>query len=291
MKYEDREGDLIILSSQNDFDDLLIGEPDTVNVHIFESTLPDLNIRGSSRLGASTISNIFPVNVGQSQANTTAGVSSLFPGAPGGSTTPNPSTLSVSTSNLRQLNTASSFSGRHVTSASSNNHMMRMTPTARSQQVDRFPQIDGHINSALAEVGIRWKRGEVLGQGAFGIVYLGLNIDTGELMAVKQMAMDEVATKTLSSLENEIYFLRSLRHPNIVRYIDTEITSTALSIFLEYVPGGSLKSLVDKFGALEESVAKSYTRQLLLGLEYLHRNGKYYYLVILFVYSVCVNSC
>jgi serine/threonine protein kinase len=39
------------------------------------------------------------------------------------------------------------------------------------------------------------------------------------------------------------------------------------------VPGGSLKALIEKFGALEESVAKSYTRQLLLGLEYLHRNG------------------
>ena len=42
---------------------------------------------------------------------------------------------------------------------------------------------------------------------------------------------------------------------------------------MEYVPGGSLKNLIDKFGRLEESVTRSYTRQLLLGLEYLHRNG------------------
>jgi serine/threonine protein kinase len=47
----------------------------------------------------------------------------------------------------------------------------------------------------------------------------------------------------------------------------------ALSIFLEYIPGGSIKALINKFGALEESVAQSYTRQLLLGLEYLHRHG------------------
>ena len=30
---------------------------------------------------------------------------------------------------------------------------------------------------------IRWRRGELLGSGAYGNVYLGLNLDTGELMA------------------------------------------------------------------------------------------------------------
>ena len=51
------------------------------------------------------------------------------------------------------------------------------------------------------------------------------------------------------------------------------MSNRILSIFLEYVPGGSLKALIDKFGRLEEPVAKTYTRQLLLGLEYLHTNG------------------
>jgi mitogen-activated protein kinase kinase kinase len=104
-------------------------------------------------------------------------------------------------------------------------------------------------------------------------VYLGLNTESGELMAVKQMSLDEVSTKELSSLENEIQLLRNHRHQNIVRYIGTEVTPVSLSIFLEYVPGGSLKNLIEKFGSLEENVVRSYTRQLLLGLEYLHRNG------------------
>lgn len=30
---------------------------------------------------------------------------------------------------------------------------------------------------------VRWKRGEMLGQGAFGVVYLGLNVETGQLTA------------------------------------------------------------------------------------------------------------
>jgi hypothetical protein len=36
---------------------------------------------------------------------------------------------------------------------------------------------------------LRWKRGERLGRGAYGTVYLGLNCDTGELMAVKQVPL------------------------------------------------------------------------------------------------------
>ena len=40
--------------------------------------------------------------------------------------------------------------------------------------------------------------------------------------------------------------------------------------FLEFVPGGSIRSLIDKFGALQEPLVRVYARQLLLGLEYLH---------------------
>lgn len=40
----------------------------------------------------------------------------------------------------------------------------------------------------LAESGpVNWTRGELIGAGAFGRVYLGLNNDTGQLMAVKQV--------------------------------------------------------------------------------------------------------
>eukprot|EP01041_Mallomonas_annulata_P007674 gene7674-15707_t len=156
-------------------------------------------------------------------------------------------------------------------STNRSNHNNSFHPNQRGE---RFPQIeqnsyqtDGNNRS------IRWKQGEILGQGAFGVVYLGLNIDSGELMAVKKMSLEEVSNRELNALENEINLLRSLKHPNIVRYIGTEITPESLSIFLEYVPGGSLKTLIDKFGHLEDAVVKSYTRQILLGLEYLHRNG------------------
>ncbi|KAJ1460277.1 kinase-like domain-containing protein, partial [Pelagophyceae sp. CCMP2097] len=120
---------------------------------------------------------------------------------------------------------------------------------------------------------IRWQRGEMIGQGAFGRVYLALHLDTGELMAVKHLDTHAVSSRERAALENEVSMMRGLHHPNIVRYIGFDSTDTALAIFLEYVSGGSLRSLLDRFGKLEEALVCLYTRQILLGLEYLHGNG------------------
>ena len=66
--------------------------------------------------------------------------------------------------------------------------------------------------------------------------------------------------------------MRGLNHENIVQYKGTSFEENHLNIFLEYVPGGSISSLLAKFGGFSESVIKVYTRQILSGLEYLHRH-------------------
>jgi hypothetical protein len=53
----------------------------------------------------------------------------------------------------------------------------------------------------------------------------------------------------------------------------TERSSGSLNIFLEYVPGGSIASLLAKFGSFRETVVRVYTRQILSGLAYLHGHG------------------
>ncbi|KAJ1484947.1 hypothetical protein T484DRAFT_1795273, partial [Baffinella frigidus] len=61
-----------------------------------------------------------------------------------------------------------------------------------------------------------------------------------------------------------------LSHPNIVRYLGTECDTNEgvagggrarLNIFLEYVSGGSIQSLIASYGALDEPVVKRYTHQ------------------------------
>ncbi|XP_058208495.1 mitogen-activated protein kinase kinase kinase NPK1-like isoform X2 [Rhododendron vialii] len=126
---------------------------------------------------------------------------------------------------------------------------------------------------------VRWRKGELIGCGAFGRVYMGMNLDSGELLAIKQVsiaansASKEKTQAHIRELEEEVNLLKNLSHPNIVRYLGTAREEESLNILLEFVPGGSISSLLGKFGSFPESVIRMYTKQLLLGLEYLHRNG------------------
>ncbi|GMH44844.1 hypothetical protein BSKO_12796 [Bryopsis sp. KO-2023] len=128
---------------------------------------------------------------------------------------------------------------------------------------------------------LQWKRGELIGAGAYGRVYLGLNENTGRLMAVKQVPMpnDESSKASkakvaehVQGLEAEVGVLKEFKHPNIVRYLGTELDGDNLNIFLEYVAGGSVASLLSKFGTFQENLIRVFTRQILTGLEFLHQN-------------------
>eukprot|EP01065_Artemidia_motanka_P051307 TRINITY_DN9020_c0_g1_i1.p1 TRINITY_DN9020_c0_g1~~TRINITY_DN9020_c0_g1_i1.p1 ORF type:complete len:1515 (+),score=278.16 TRINITY_DN9020_c0_g1_i1:607-4545(+) len=122
----------------------------------------------------------------------------------------------------------------------------------------------------------RWRKGAVLGTGAFGTVHIALDEDTGEMMAVKNVtlcAADKRLNQQLSQLRSEIDMMKKLSHENIVQYRGTERgTGNSLNIFMEYVAGGSLLRLIEQFGALTEQVAGTYTVQILEGLKYLHEN-------------------
>ncbi|XP_071697618.1 mitogen-activated protein kinase kinase kinase ANP1-like isoform X2 [Rutidosis leptorrhynchoides] len=126
---------------------------------------------------------------------------------------------------------------------------------------------------------IRWRKGELIGCGAFGQVYMGMNLDSGELLAVKQVSIaansgsKEKTQIHIRELEEEVKLLKNLSHQNIVRYLGTVREDSTLNILLEFVPGGSISSLLGKFGPFPETVIRMYTKQLLLGLDYLHGNG------------------
>ncbi|CAG8492937.1 10194_t:CDS:10 [Racocetra fulgida] len=113
--------------------------------------------------------------------------------------------------------------------------------------------------------------------GSFGSVYLGLNSATGELMAVKQVelptgnsANEERKKSMVDALQREIALLKELQHENIVQYLGCQRDDETLNIFLEYVPGGSVTTILNNYGALEEPLVRSFVRQILQGLEYLH---------------------
>lgn len=120
---------------------------------------------------------------------------------------------------------------------------------------------------------IEWKIGEeVLGKGGNAEVFLGINLTNGKLIAVKRVPLpkDTSTLRQYQSLQEEIAMLAHAEHPNIVHYFGSSQSETHLNILLEFVPGGSLRHLLDNFGALGDGVIFSYLDQTLHGLDYLH---------------------
>ncbi|KAI7875813.1 Pkinase-domain-containing protein [Lichtheimia hyalospora FSU 10163] len=127
---------------------------------------------------------------------------------------------------------------------------------------------------------MQWVRGELIGRGSFGRVYHALNVAAGEWIAVKEV--DAPKTKSdmqntkmreaVDSLYREISLLKDFDHENIVQYLgyDFDEDEGHIYIFLEYVPGGSILSALKKNGPFDQVLVRFLTRQILLGLEYLH---------------------
>ena len=69
------------------------------------------------------------------------------------------------------------------------------------------------------------------------------------------------------------FLISGLQHPHIVRMYGAIQEAAHINVFVEWMAGGSIASLLDKHGVFTESVITRYLHQILLGLEYLHSNG------------------
>ncbi|ROT68157.1 putative serine/threonine-protein kinase PAK 3 isoform X6 [Penaeus vannamei] len=81
-----------------------------------------------------------------------------------------------------------------------------------------------------------------IGQGASGAVYTALDLQTGEMVAVKQMILEKQPRQEL--IINEILVMQKSRHLNIVNYLDSYLVSGELWVIMEYLAGGSLTDVV-----------------------------------------------
>ncbi|KAJ7004127.1 hypothetical protein NC653_009105 [Populus alba x Populus x berolinensis] len=121
----------------------------------------------------------------------------------------------------------------------------------------------------------KWVKGKVIGSGSQGTVHLAINKVTGGLFVAKS-ALSGVDSKYL---EHEANILESLDSPYMIRCMGKgwqkgSDGGAKLNVFIEYMAGGSLSDIAEKFGgALEEEVIRLYTKQILNGLKYLHENG------------------
>lgn len=77
---------------------------------------------------------------------------------------------------------------------------------------------------------------KILGQGAFGKVYLMRHLPTGREVCVKVVKHKEVPAACLQ----EVHIMQQLVHPNIIRYQESFQTGTLLFIIMQYADSGDL---------------------------------------------------
>jgi len=197
----------------------------------------------------------------------------------------NANDLSRHTSNVTQpqANAPSSIFRRKSTKMfGANIVQIRPKPGNRLSTLDPIPQEEvPREDTPKRQATFKIIRGQLIGKGTYGRVYLGMNATTGEFLAVKQVEVNqkvaqqdkERVKEMVAALDIEIDTMQHLEHPNIVQYLGCERKEFSISIYLEYISGGSVGSCLRKHGKFEESVVKSLTRQTLEGLAYLHAEG------------------
>ncbi|KAJ3161776.1 hypothetical protein HDU86_006547 [Geranomyces michiganensis] len=119
-----------------------------------------------------------------------------------------------------------------------------------------------------------YQLGSGIGKGQFGAVYQALNMDTGQVAAIKRIPLIDQKEKGIQDLMQEVELLKSLSHPNIVKYLGFLLEKSFLNIILEFMECGSLQSVMKKYNLLiPEKLAAVYSEDILRGLVYLHGKG------------------
>ncbi len=161
---------------------------------------------------------------------------------------------------------ASSSSSLTASTASS----ATVTTTSTSTSAAGAPQLSAMSSgTALSE---QYELLEKLGTGSFGTVYKGVHKATGQIVAIKQIDLED-SDDDIGEIQQEIAHLAQCDSEYVTRYYGSFVKGYKLWIIMEYLAGGSCLDLL-KAGPFAESHIAVVCRELLLGLEYLHAEGK-----------------
>ncbi|KAG5495203.1 hypothetical protein JKF63_02258 [Porcisia hertigi] len=120
--------------------------------------------------------------------------------------------------------------------------------------------------------GNAWRRSyDVLGVGAFSTVYRGLSM-SGDLVALKCFRLS-ARNIEVHAIVDEVRVFANLHHENVVQYLSLYVSESYVIEIMEFVPGGSLDTLLKSFGSFRPESVRRYLRDIARGLSYLHREG------------------
>jgi len=120
-------------------------------------------------------------------------------------------------------------------------------------------------------------KGKLIGQGSFGSVYLGIDLHTGQQVAIKVMPKQRgklTKDRTLQKLVKEVGILQRIQEcPNVVRLLGCYEDTDHVMLVTELCEGGDLQKLSDDRGALPERAVALIGYEVLKVVAACHRNN------------------
>lgn len=105
---------------------------------------------------------------------------------------------------------------------------------------------------------------DVLGSGHFGSVYSAVSLyDQTRWFAIKAIDKSRISERSLKRLEQEFEILRTIDHPNVVKYYGTFTDRRFIYIVLEQCKGGEVFEKIQSLGTLSESMTAKVAHQTL----------------------------
>lgn len=134
-------------------------------------------------------------------------------------------------------------------------------------------RLDSRRPTAYRTIG-KYVATDIIGHGAFSIVYKGEHKDLSMPVVIKMMRHNlALYPEFINSFRNEAKIIASLNHKHIVKVYDFDERYRTLFIIMEYVPGDSLKEMISHLRVLPPKLAVNFLKQICSALEYAHQRG------------------
>ncbi|XP_054999848.1 serine/threonine-protein kinase WNK1 isoform X14 [Sorex araneus] len=146
-------------------------------------------------------------------------------------------------------------------------------PEERSQQQDDIEELETKA-VGMSNDGRFLKFDIEIGRGSFKTVYKGLDTETTVEVAWCELQDRKLTKSERQRFKEEAEMLKGLQHPNIVRFYDSwESTlkgKKCIVLVTELMTSGTLKTYLKRFKVMKIKVLRSWCRQILKGLQFLH---------------------